>query len=684
LLAGKRPIASPGVRGAVALATDEQRAPEGAIWNAPLAVILETGASSLTWDLGAPAVVRAAWLQADNNDSYTLFGSNDGQTFRTLGRMGPVPGDGLRGRTLDLGGARDEAIRFVRIGEGIGDNFYSLAELALYCERPTPFPAAMRVGAAALAPAGRGSNPWWNNESSARWELILALAALALLRWGHKLEQREPGLPAVPLHRRLRTRLLAVLGLLAALTYVNFGAFHFNNFIHAHEWTHYYLGSKYFPELSYERLYECISTADVEAGLRRQVELRPITNLRTNVLEKTDDVLAHPERCKDHFTPARWDAFKRDVGFFRGRISPRGWDDVQLDHGYNATPLWNAIGARLASLSAANPVQLYLLALLDPLFLLATIAVIGWAFGWRTLAAALLVFATNFPSRFYWNGGSFLRWDWLFFLVAGICCLKRSRPALAGAALAMAAGLRIFPVFVLVGPALAALWQLWQWRRHGRRPAAESTRLQIRFWTSTALTGALLFAISLAGSGGPAAYRRFAVNTAKHQATPLVNDMGLRTVVAWRPSEVGRLLKDDRLTDPWQTWKAARLRAWHQALPLYLLLVAGFVMLVGLAARHQPLWVTAALGAAIIPFGVELTSYYYTFTIAVALLTHERAEIGRWLLGLTAFTQFVAWAPLRNMSAWLDEQYTLMSVATVLVFAAIAWQFRRLSATPAT
>jgi hypothetical protein len=67
----------------------------------------------------------------------------------------------------------------------------------------------------------------------------------------------------------------------------------------------------------------------------------------------------------------------------------------------------------------------------------------------------------------------------------------------------------------------------------------------------------------------------------------------------------------------------------------------------------------------------------------VALLVELREEVGRWLLLLTAFTQFVAWAPLKNMSTWNDEQYTLMSAATVAAFAAIVWRFRRPTPAPA-
>jgi hypothetical protein len=166
-------------------------------------------------------------------------------------------------------------------------------------------------------------------------------------------------------------------------------------------------------------------------------------------------------------------------------------------------------------------------------------------------------------------------------------------------------------------------------------------------------------------------------NTVKHKETPLTNYMGLRTVLAYRPQEAGRFLKDDKLVDPWVKWKDARLQGWREAKVLYVLLVAAYLFLIGLAARYASPWVAAALGVTIIPVGVELTCYYYAFVIAVAVLWTEREEVGRWLLFLTGFTQFAAWAPLRGMATWLDEQYTLMSVATIAVFAAIVWIFRR-------
>jgi hypothetical protein len=202
-----------------------------------------------------------------------------------------------------------------------------------------------------------------------------------------------------------------------------------------------------------------------------------------------------------------------------------------------------------------------------------------------------------------------------------------------------------------------------------------------RFFAGAALAAALLVPLSLAVSGGPAAYRDFMRNTVKHKETPLTNHMGLRTVVAWHPSEAGRFLRDSRLLDPWEKWKEARLASFREARPVYAVILIGFLALMGLATRHAEPWVAVCFGVMLIPFGVELTSYYYAFILGVALLWEKRDVIGRLLLALAAFTQFIGWAPIPTMSKWLDQQYTLMSAATLIVFGGIVWLFRKAQGT---
>jgi hypothetical protein len=667
LLANRPPYEWRGIYGDKLLATDGKKAPEGAMWNAPaVATVLGDPAAELTYDLGAVINLQALYVQADANDVYHVWSSIDGREYRPIAEVPIAEGvHGLRSRKLSLGGI---PTRFLRIGEGVGDNAYSISEVQAFCQLPTPFPPNIPEVAAPPAQVAKNFFTYWNNDSSAGWELVLALLGLTLLYVD--LDDRRREKPHFS--QKVRDRALMVLGALSLLTYFNLGFFHFPNWIHDWEWTHYYVGSKYFNELSYDRLYECIAVADHEypdQGLQRRVELRKLTNLGDkNQLETTKDIIAHPERCKQHFSEARWASFTHDVKFFRDRQNYRRWDDLQTDHGYNATPVWNIAGSVLANLSPASEGQLYTLALLDPLYLLAMVALVWWAFGWRATCVGLLVFATNFPSRYYWTGGSFLRWDWLFYLVAGVCLLKKEKPLWAGVALGYSALLRVFPGFIFVGPILAGVIEFVRHKRWNR------TYLQLG--AGAVLSALVLVPISLKVGGGVQAYTAFVKNTEKHKETALTNYMGLRTIIAYRPGEAGRDLKNERDTDPWGKWKQARVRAFEHAKPVYALLAVGYLVLLGFAVRNRAPWQAAALGATFIAIApVELTCYYYAFVMAITVLHAEDQRVGRIMLIMTAATVFIYFHPLTFMPTWLDEQYTLMSVVTVGAFVAILWNF---------
>ncbi len=661
LLAGKQPTDAPGVERELPLATDGIVTQEGAVWSAPQALILRNGASTLTYDLGAEYPLGSAYLQADANDLYTLALSRDGKEFKDVWSVPYVAGHGLRTRSSALGG---QPARYVRFGGGQGDGFFSLSELQVFCAV-----AATPVLQIVQAQPAEAREPWWNDRSSARWELALALLALALLLW-------RPNAPTQPSPAsgggpgRGRDRLLMALGVISFATYFNFGAFHFNNYIHNWDTFHYYVGSKYFRELQYDRLYRCVAVADAQVPeLRARVQARKLTNLKSNDLETSAEILVHPELCTKHFTQKRWEDFQRDVAWFRAREGAQRWEDLQTDHGYNATPVWNIAGTLLANLAPASRSQILFLTSLDSLYLALACAMVWWAFGWRVLAVALAVLATNFPARFYWTGGSFLRWDWLFWMVAAVCLLKKQKPALGGAALAYAALLRIFPGFMFIGAAFAAGWILWRERRLD--PAFK------RMFLAAALVTAILLPLSQLTAGDLEAYPRFVENTLKHKETPLTNYMGLRTLVAYRPSEVGRHYRDASLLDPWSRWKTARLEAQHEARWLQYAAVLAFLGLLAFAERGREPWVAAALGALFIPFGVELTCYYYAFLMAVALLHADRPWVGVVLLVCTALTGLLAWAPLPFMSSWFDEQFTFMSVVTLAAFCYIAWRYAR-------
>jgi hypothetical protein len=349
--------------------------------------------------------VRAIVVQADANDVYSVWGSLDGERFHALGWVDPAPAGGLRTRTLLLGGQR---IRFLRVGEAVGDGAYSVSELGVFCD-VGGLPPALEVIRDDGTPGSAARPASWTDQCAMQSAFVLAVLGVVLLSWGTRLD-REGGSPT---RRRWRDRALAASGLAAVLVYFNFGAFHFGSFVHYWDTFHYYVGAKYFRELSYHGLYDCVAVAEAaDPARRRRVELRKMTDLRTNELRTTEHALANPERCRSRFAPERWAEFARDVDFFRAHLPPELWDMAMTDHGFNATPVWTIAGAAIASRVPATERSMLLLALLDGAYFAGMLALVWWAFGWRVLVAGLLVFATNFPSRFGWTGGAFLRWDW--------------------------------------------------------------------------------------------------------------------------------------------------------------------------------------------------------------------------------------------------------------------------------
>ncbi len=192
--------------------------------------------------------------------------------------------------------------------------------------------------------------------------------------------------------------------------------------------------------------------------------------------------------------------------------------------------------------------------------------------------------------------------------------------------------------------------------------------------------------LSLVTSSGIGGYKAFIFNTQKHKETPLTNHMGLRTVMTYSPSEAGRSLQNSRHEDPWGVWKRAKVATFKRRIPLYLLFVAGFGALLFASLRGTEPWIACSMGSMMIVIGIELTCYYYSFLFATTFLYSKRKEAGAILLGVTAATGFIDWAPTKylpstgplanlRISQWLDEQYMLMSVATLVGFVWIMYLF---------
>src|SRR4029079_10593841 len=89
-------------------------------------------------------------------------------------------------------------------------------------------------------------------------KLVISLASLAMLAWRAYREDDEVSADLT----------LTGLAAIAMIAYTNFFTFHYTarSFTHGQDMFHYQLGSKYFPELGYEHLYEASVVAQVESA----------------------------------------------------------------------------------------------------------------------------------------------------------------------------------------------------------------------------------------------------------------------------------------------------------------------------------------------------------------------------------------------------------------------------------
>jgi hypothetical protein len=487
-----------------------------------------------------------------------------------------------------------------------------------------------------------------------------ALAGAALLAGG--LVSRR--VASSPRRKRVRDSGLVALGLFGILAWTNFLHFHRAFYIHWWDTYHYYVGAKYFSELGYNGLYLCTAVADELDGFVAGPRPRRIRDLDRGDLTRSEvALLSAPARCLDQLSEERWQAFRHDVAWFRTRAPADLWRQITEDHGYNASPTWGAVGWLLASTGPASTRQIALLALIDPLLLGLMWAAVAWAFGWRTLCLGLLFWGTEYPGRFGWTGGAFLRQDWLVLTVLGICLLRRRRPGAAGFALGWAAMLRLFPVLILGALALKAAVAMGSSRRLAL--SADHRRLG----AGVLLAIVVLAPLSAGLTGGWTAWVSFGDRIWRHLGTPLANHIGLRTVIAYEhETRQARFLRLGLEEDTYKPWKEARRRVFGERWPLYAAALLVFLALLALAVRREDDWVAAVLGVGLIPVVTSLTAYYFSIVLAYALLSDRRPIIGPALCLLAA-----AGGIVHFLAFWNDVRYPMISALIVgFVFLATA------------
>jgi hypothetical protein len=563
------------------------------------------------WDLGEPTTLVAAAVQADNNDVYRLTTSLDGHAYEPAWVVGAVADAGLRERlTREL----HVVARFVRFEAVSGDSVKAATEVRVYCAMPAQWPPSRLVRD--QEPEDPANVRGWQFQSL---KLVIGLLAFPLL------------FALVPrLGARTRRRLYAVLFVLSALSWIQFGRFNGGDPLHSWDMFHYFMGTKYFPEVGYTELYKCGAKAERENGHGAEVDSLPIRDVEDNQVYPSDWSLTDAGRCRARFSPERWTAFKADLNAFRPLFTGREIAEAFADHGFNATPIyvsWVRLFTRDATVTRAHLVWL---AQLDSVALVAAVAALTWGFGPVAGIVAALTLGLGGMWSYHWVGGCLARHTWLFCAALGTALLAKERYFWGAVALSLSGLLRLFP-FVFVGA--VGLWVIIG--------AVRERRLSLpgrNFLAGTALT-CVLFVSAAGAAVGFGAYPRFAHVFERHSHSAMTNQFGLTTVLSYTAGESSVEMHDPKLTNGFERWEHHYMRHRVERRPLWALgVVVSLGVIVLSVIRGASAADCVALSGLLLFSALPMTSYDYTWLALLVALGRVRPRVLPSLLAFTVFT----------------------------------------------
>ena len=499
---------------------------------------------------------------------------------------------------------------------------------------------------------------------------LIWLTTLAILVHDPQMRgRREDSADAAEARRRERKPLLklrsdrtilaalGVVALLSLLSYYDFGRFHGGGrFVHYHDLYHYYMGSKYFPEVGYEGLYAATHRALVENQPAMSGGISLVKNLRTYDIENARISWQRSDGVTARFSDSRWEQFKHDVRFFQARLAPAEWQVLLVDHGFNATPFWTGVGAALSSRLPLNSATLLLLALIDPLLVAAALVLVWLTFDARTGLLAVIFLCANFFGVFDITGGAFLRQLWLAALIGFVCCYRRGWMWPAAALLAVAALDRVFPaVFAL--PAAVLLIIDTVRRRSAGRVQARFLAAFVAFAAGLGLTVCLTV-------GGPRSWTDWYDKISAHNRWFYTNQLSLRNLFTVNPAQSLRTISEG-----WNEGLWLRERETLDARTRNTLL-AGRTVLLGLLIATVAKRKDALASLALVSF-VPLVlfypaDYYCVFLVAAILCWRGNRGLALALVGLQALFWLVN-IPLSS-GVCLELLHWVISLCLIVVF----------------
>ena len=443
---------------------------------------------------------------------------------------------------------------------------------------------------------------------------------------------------------------------------------------------HYYVGSKYFGELSYTGLYAATLAADEQwqqgkkklkgKKLKRRNKVKDFgsikksRDMRDYQLKSRAEIIAGFDEYE--MSPKRFAELGRDTRFLRkymGLKSP-GWNDALKDLGYNPAPPWTLFGTILSNLVPTTWPHFWLVANSDVPLYFACFFLLWWGLGLRvTSAMAIWICSIQFnEARF--TGGMW-QYDWMVSTLVTAAFYRRGWYKSAGVALTWGAMTRVFPGFLILPFVLKASWDALGALRAGRGLRGAHAAIKPRHWNfllAFTLASGVLFAGSHFTGRGLKTWPEWVDKIGRHTDTHAVTSnqrVGVGRVALHQPTKknIWGEIRGGRQT------KLDEAKPRKRALQLF-----GLLLLIPALLRRRDLDAFALTAFAV--FCAVVLSRYYASTWAVLFalgaaglprgsLADPDAEVG---VGSTEV------GGLMGFSGWLAGSVLLLMSATFFVF----------------
>ncbi|MEM7135674.1 MAG: discoidin domain-containing protein [Myxococcota bacterium] len=701
ILAGLTPSRAARITDAEVI-TDGNVLAEGRPWDYAPSARFTSKSGSVQYDLGEPTPIGAAWVVADHNDSFELQVSNDGRLFETLWTIPETDGFGFRSR---FNGSLDAEARYVRVRPKAGDDLYAISELRVYREPKAEPPVVPRMAGYVPARTLRSKtllfglalvawlllavarSRWWWKLATAALPIYVGVELLNQLILDWPAGSREVslvrgtvalvaafavGLDALVTRvrpsRAVLCTVLGVCGITAFMAFYNLGHPQFyNQKKHDHTYAHYldlrqyYTTAKYFDEIGYSGIYAADMAAYLEGKDEASVArlgAKPMRDLHTLRLSTVAAQEAAIAEAPSWFSPERWAEYKRDTGFFRETMGDHSYLVTLIDMGGNATPVWLSTAKLMFNVLEPSDEAFVMTGLLDPLLILIAFALIGYAFGWRTMFVCMVVFGANDFIMYGSNwGGATLRHDWMAYLAFGLCALKRERFMLGGALLAASAMIRAFPALALVGATVPVGWWLVEyWHREKRLPSIDTIATEQRGWLrivgGAALGVLVLFGFSLIVLPADA-WLVWIRKVGQLSSGTHANHISLRLLVSG--------------------WETA-YRTLLERIPLFVASIVAMVALVVGGGRRATPVQGALLGLMLIPVIFYPANYYSHFVWLLPMLAVEQrgADPAVSRSGALVWITLLAMCGVQYFTVLTDDRGLHFWLASAVLFAAFS------------